>query len=67
MEQGKELAAHAKKTVKCLVVANPANTNCLVLAKNAETLPKENFTCLTLLDHNRLVGQLAIKANVSNS
>jgi malate/lactate dehydrogenase len=40
----------AKKTCHSLVVANPANTNCLVLQHNASSIPKENFTALTRLD-----------------
>lgn len=47
---------------KILVVANPANTNCLVLSTNAPKIPKENFSCLTRLDHNRALSQLATKS-----
>lgn len=47
-----------------LVVANPANTNCLLLKMNAPSIPAENFTCLTFLDHNRARAQLAAKAKV---
>lgn len=61
-EQGKALNEVAKKTCKCLVVANPANTNCLILAEEATTIPKENFTCLTRLDQNRAMTQISIKA-----
>ena len=43
-------------TCKCLVVANPANTNCLILSKFADKLPKENFSALTRLDQNRAIG-----------
>mgnify|MGYP000907578937 CR=1 FL=1 len=66
-EQGKSLNKVAKKTCKVLVVANPANTNCLIIAKNAPTIPRINFTCLTRLDYNRAVSQVAIKAQCSNS
>lgn len=62
--QGKALDKVAKKTVKCLVVANPANTNCLILQQHAPSIPKENFTCLTRLDHNRAVSQLWQKTNM---
>mmetsp|Transcript_24749 Transcript_24749/g.21932 ORF Transcript_24749/g.21932 Transcript_24749/m.21932 type:complete len:167 (-) Transcript_24749:545-1045(-) len=51
--QGAALDKVAKKTVKCVVVANPANTNCLILQTHAPSIPKENFTALTRLDHNR--------------
>jgi len=63
--QGKILDRVAKKTVKVVVVGNPANTNCLITLKNAPSIPKENFSCLTRLDHNRAVGQLALKAGTS--
>lgn len=43
----------AHKDCKVLVVANPTNTNCLVLQQAAPSLPSTNFTCLTRLDLNR--------------
>lgn len=66
--QGKALEKVASRQVKVLVVANPANTNCLILKKNAPSIPPENFTCLTRLDLNRAVSQVAAKAgaNVAN-
>ncbi|KAA3679422.1 malate dehydrogenase [Paragonimus westermani] len=42
--QGKYLDQYSKKTVKVVVVGNPANTNALVLCKNAPSIPKENFS-----------------------
>merc|ERR1719408_719100 len=62
--QGKALAS-AKSTVKCLVVGNPANTNAAILSKAAPTVPKENITALTRLDHNRAQSMLALKAGVA--
>eukprot|EP00286_Rhodomonas_abbreviata_P024307 CAMPEP_0181310378 /NCGR_PEP_ID=MMETSP1101-20121128/12554_1 /TAXON_ID=46948 /ORGANISM="Rhodomonas abbreviata, Strain Caron Lab Isolate" /LENGTH=332 /DNA_ID=CAMNT_0023417003 /DNA_START=37 /DNA_END=1035 /DNA_ORIENTATION=- len=62
-EQGGLLNTVASKTVKVLVVGNPANTNCLIAAECAPNIPKENFSALTRLDHNRAIGQLAIKTN----
>ncbi|XP_077960385.1 malate dehydrogenase 1Ab, NAD (soluble) isoform X1 [Gasterosteus aculeatus] len=56
--QGAALEKFAKKTVKVLVVGNPANTNCLIAAKSAPSIPKENFSCLTRLDHNRARSQV---------
>ena len=47
------------------MVANPANTNALILKENAPSIPDENITCLTRLDHNRALGQIAEKANVA--
>eukprot|EP01121_Diplochlamys_sp_Union-15-3_P018014 TRINITY_DN646_c0_g1_i1.p1 TRINITY_DN646_c0_g1~~TRINITY_DN646_c0_g1_i1.p1 ORF type:complete len:274 (-),score=53.94 TRINITY_DN646_c0_g1_i1:156-977(-) len=64
-EQGKALNDYAKKTVKVLVVGNPANTNCLIALHSAPDLPKESFSALTRLDHNRALHQLASKAKVS--
>ena len=59
--QGAALAK-AKPGVKCLVVGNPANTNALILSQAAPTVPKENITALTRLDHNRARMALALKA-----
>eukprot|EP01017_Pseudomicrothorax_dubius_P016998 TRINITY_DN1926_c0_g2_i1.p1 TRINITY_DN1926_c0_g2~~TRINITY_DN1926_c0_g2_i1.p1 ORF type:complete len:309 (-),score=106.74 TRINITY_DN1926_c0_g2_i1:61-987(-) len=64
-EQGEALNEVANADVKCLVVANPANTNCLILLKNAPRLSAQNFSCLTRLDHNRALAQLAIKSSVT--
>ena len=60
VEQGNALS-EAKAGVKCLVVANPCNTNALILAEHSG-LPKENITCLSRLDHNRALHQVAQKA-----
>jgi len=59
--QGKCLDQYAKKSVKVLVVGNPANTNALIASKCAPSIPKENFSALTRLDHNRAQAQLALK------
>jgi len=65
--QGKALSDNAKKTVKVLVVGNPANTNALIAVLSAPGIPKENFSCLTRLDHNRAKSQIAsrLKVNVA--
>lgn len=42
-----------------LVVGNPANTNCLIASESAPSIPKENFSCLTRLDHNRARSQVS--------
>jgi len=60
--QGRALNAYAKKTVKVVVVANPANTNTLICAKNAPTIPKRNFVALNRLDMNRAMFQIAKQA-----
>jgi len=59
--QGAALDQYAKKSVKVLVVGNPANTNALIAATCAPSIPKANFTALTRLDHNRAQAQLAQK------
>ncbi len=59
--QGKALNAVAKRTVKVLVVGNPANTNAYIAMKSAPDLPKKNFTAMLRLDHNRALSQIASK------
>ncbi|OZB76338.1 MAG: malate dehydrogenase [Thiomonas sp. 14-64-326] len=59
--QGKALNAVAKRTVKTLVVGNPANTNAYIAMKSAPDLPAKNFTAMLRLDHNRALSQLAAK------
>jgi malate dehydrogenase len=59
--QGKALNAVAAPDVKVLVVGNPANTNCLIAMSNAPDIPRERFTAMLRLDHNRAVAQLAAK------
>jgi len=65
--QGTALDKFAKKTVKAVVVGNPANTNCFILAHYAPSIPRENFSCLTRLDHNRAKAQIALRLKVSPS
>jgi malate dehydrogenase len=60
--QGEALNAHAADDLRVLVVGNPANTNCLIAMSNAPDVPRERFTAMTRLDHNRAVAQLATKA-----
>ena len=57
--QGRAIAAGAADDVKVLVVGNPANTNCLIAMSNAAGVPRERFTAMTRLDHNRAMAQLA--------
>jgi malate dehydrogenase len=59
--QGKALNAHAKRSVKVLVVGNPANTNSLIAQSNAPDLDPRCFTAMVRLDHNRALSQLAEK------
>jgi malate dehydrogenase len=60
--QGEAIAEHADDSVRVLVVGNPANTNALIAMSNASGVPRERFTAMTRLDHNRAVAQLARKA-----
>ncbi len=57
--QGKALDAVASRAVKVLVVGNPANTNAYIAMNSAPGLPRENFTSMMRLDHNRAVSQIA--------
>jgi malate dehydrogenase len=59
--QGEAIAAGAADDVKILVVGNPANTNCLIAMSNADGVPRERFTAMMRLDHNRAIAQLANK------
>jgi len=63
--QGRILNEVAKKTVKVLVVGNPANTNAFIAQQHAPDIPAKNFTAMTRLDQNRAVAQIAKKAGVS--
>ncbi|TYJ19823.1 hypothetical protein E1A91_A09G218100v1 [Gossypium mustelinum] len=62
--QASALEQHAAPDCKVLVVANPANTNALILKEFAPSIPEKNITCLTRLDHNRALGQISEKLNV---
>ncbi len=59
--QGKALNDKAADDLKVLVVGNPANTNALIAMNNAPDVPRERFTAMTRLDHNRAIAQLANK------
>jgi malate dehydrogenase len=63
--QGDALDKYAKKSVLVLVVGNPANTNALIAATHAPSIPRENFTALTRLDLNRARALLAGKVGVA--
>jgi malate dehydrogenase len=62
--QGEAINEHAADDVKVLVVGNPANTNCLIALSHAPDVPRERFTAMTRLDHNRAIAQLASKLGV---
>jgi malate dehydrogenase len=62
--QGKALNDNAAEDLKVLVVGNPANTNCLIAMNNAPDVPRDRFTAMLRLDHNRATAQLANKLEV---
>jgi len=59
--QGKALNEVAADDIRIGVTGNPANTNALIALSNAPDIPKERFSALTRLDHNRALSQLAAK------
>jgi malate dehydrogenase len=63
--QGKALDAVASRDVRVLVVGNPANTNSLIAQRNAPSLPRNRFTAMTRLDHNRGLAQLTEKTGAA--
>ncbi len=63
--QGKALNEVAADDVRIGVTGNPANTNALIAMSNAPDIPRERFTALTRLDHNRAIAQLARKAGTA--
>jgi len=63
--QGKALNQVAADDVRIGVTGNPANTNALIALTNAPDIPKERFSALTRLDHNRALSQLAAKTGAS--
>lgn len=63
--QGAAIEQFASRNVKVLVVANPANTNCLIAMENAPSIPRANFSALTRLDHERLRSFLVEKVNAT--
>ncbi len=65
IDTGKAINDNAKRDVKTIVVGNPANTNCLICQHYAKDIPRENFTAMTRLDHNRALTQLALKTGSS--
>lgn len=48
--QGAALGKVAKKSVRVLVVGNPANTNAMITSEFAPSIPRCQFTALTQLD-----------------
>lgn len=65
--QGKALNDHAADDIRVLVTGNPANTNALIAMNNAPDIPRERFSSLTRLDHNRALSQLAAKTGAATT
>ena len=63
--QGRSLAANAADDVRVLVVGNPCNTNCLIAAANAPSIPRDRWFAMTMLDERRGRHQLAARAGVA--
>jgi malate dehydrogenase len=62
--QGAAIARSAAPDVRVVVVGNPANTNALIAAGHADGVPRERFSAMTRLDHNRARGILAAHLGV---
>jgi malate dehydrogenase len=63
--QGKALNDVAAEDIRIGVTGNPANTNALIAMNNAPDIPRERFSALTRLDHNRAIAQLAKKTGAA--
>lgn len=63
--QGKAINDHASRSIKVLVVGNPANTNALIAQRNAPDIDPRQFTAMMRLDHNRALTQLGQKVGAS--
>ncbi|HEY5389426.1 MAG TPA: malate dehydrogenase [Solirubrobacteraceae bacterium] len=62
--QGEAINSGAASDVRVLVVGNPANTNALIAMAHAPDVPRERFSAMMRLDHNRARSQVAAKAGV---
>lgn len=62
--QGEAIDKVAARSVKVVVVGNPANTNAMLVSHFAPSIPKSQITALTRLDHNRAVSMLASRLDV---
>jgi malate dehydrogenase len=65
--QGQAIARNAAKDVRILVIGNPCNTNCLIAMNNAPSVPADRWFAMTMLDQNRAVTQIAIKAGAETT
>src|SRR4051812_46158520 len=65
--QGKALNKVAADDIRVGVPGTPANTNALIAMTNAPDVPRERFSALTRLDHNRAISQLAARTGAAVS
>jgi malate dehydrogenase len=65
--QGGAIAKHGAPGVRVLVVGNPCNTNCLIAMNNGRPVPADRWFAMTMLDQNRAVTQLALKAGAETT
>ncbi len=59
--QGRAINEVAKRSIKVLVVGNPANTNAYIAMRSAPDLPRDSFTAMLRLDYNRAQSLLAAR------
>ena len=64
--QGAAIQAVASSEVRIAVIGNPCNTNCLITMANAPDVPRDRFTAMTQLDHNRAQSAIAKKAGAKS-
>ena len=62
-KQAKIINDKAKNSTKIIVVGNPANTNALIIQKNAKDIESKNISSLMRLDQNRAKSILSAKTN----
>ena len=62
-KQAKIINDKAKNSTKIIVVGNPANTNALIIQKNAKNIESKNISSLMRLDQNRAKSILSAKTN----
>ena len=62
-KQAKIINDKAKNSTKIIVVGNPANTNALIIQKNAKNIESKNISSLMRLDQNRAKSILSTKTN----
>ena len=62
-KQAKIINEKAKNSTRIIVVGNPANTNALIIQKNAKNIESKNISSLMRLDQNRAKSILSAKTN----